>query len=150
MQYGWTHFCNTEYDWKKLKIMERLMPSIAPQLQRSCGLVSDWRAHLETCALDWRQLSAAEYLLLHRLPVSLSHLMTSFALHFNSWSWSGSREVRCVRWGGSQNILRRQRKHARGGVKKGFNERIPKEKEGFVNSQCAISPDSLILILLSS
>ena len=48
------------------------------------------RAHLATtnkalpprcsCALDWRQLRAAEYLLLHRFLVSLSHLMT-FSLY---------------------------------------------------------------------
>lgn len=43
-----------------------------------------------------------------------------------------------------------QCKHTGGGVKKGFNEPILKEKSGFVNSQCAVSPDSRILIPLSS
>lgn len=33
-----------------------------------------------SCASDWRQLRAAEYLVLHRFPVSLSNLMT-LSLH---------------------------------------------------------------------
>lgn len=41
------------------------------------------------------------------------------------------------RW---QNIMIRQCKHAGGGVKKGINEQT-----GFLTSQCAIRPHSLIL-----